>query len=238
MTWDAVENALSYNVYQSNELIANVLETSFTVENLEYYTEYCFTVSSVRNESESDKSEEACAKTYDLPVTAPSNLKAEATSVSEIDLTWDAVENALIYKVYRNGEYVAEVSNPTYTDKDLEYNTEYCYTVSSVRNETESEKSEEVCAKTLGEAIEELASSINIYPNPVEDELFVVTEMNVEEVAIYDVYGRLCCRDASNASTSNSMDTFNVSVQDLKAGVYFINIKTDGGNIVKRFVKK
>ena len=77
---------------------------------------------------------------------------------------------------------------------------------------------------------------LNIYPNPVEDELFVVTEMNVEEVAIYDVYGRLCCRDASNASTS-TMDTFNVSVQDLENGIYFINIKTDNGNVVKRFIK-
>ena len=77
----------------------------------------------------------------------------------------------------------------------------------------------------------------DIYPNPVKDKLTIATEMNVEEVSIYDIYGRLCCRDASNASTS-TMDTFNVSVQDLENGIYFINIKTDNGNIVERFVKK
>ena len=86
------------------------------------------------------------------------------------------------------------------------------------------------------EGIEELSSSINIYPNPVKDELTIATEIRVEEVSIYDIYGRLCCRDASNASTS-TMDTFNVSVQDLENGIYFINIKTDKGNIVKRFIK-
>ena len=93
--------------------------------------------------------------------------------------------------------------------------------------------------RPLGESINELlSSSINIYPNPVENELFIATEMNVKEVAIYDVYGRICCRDASNASTSNSMDTFNVSVQKLEAGVYFVKVVTNEGEIVKRFVKK
>ncbi len=86
------------------------------------------------------------------------------------------------------------------------------------------------------EGIEELSSSINIYPNPVKDELTIATEIRVEEVAIYDIYGRLCCRDASNASTS-TMDTFNVSVQDLENGIYFVNIKTEKGNSVRRFIK-
>ncbi len=76
----------------------------------------------------------------------------------------------------------------------------------------------------------------DIYPNPVKDELTIATEIRVEEVSIYDIYGRLCCRDASNASTS-TMDAFNVSVQDLENGIYFINIKTDKGNIVRRFIK-
>ena len=86
-------------------------------------------------------------------------------------------------------------------------------------------------------SIAENYSNLNIYPNPVENELLIATEMNVEEIAIYDINGRLCT-DASNASTS-TMDTFNVSVHicNLKDGVYFIKIKTDKGNIVKKFIK-
>ena len=58
--------------------------------------------------------------------------------------------------------------------------------------------------------------------------------MNVEEIDIYDIYGRLC-RNISNTST---MNTLNVSVQDLKNGIYFVEIVTDNGKIIKRFVKK
>jgi len=172
------------------------------------------------------------------PLDAPENLVAEVLSTSSIILTWDNVENALSYNVYQANELITNIEETTFTVDGLEYNTEYCYTVTAVRNDEESEESDEECVKTLGESIEELSSSIKIYPNPVENELFLATEVRVEEIAIYDVYGRLCCRDASNASTSNSMDTFNVSVQDLEAGVYFVNIKTENGNVVKRFVKK
>ncbi len=234
LTWDAVENALSYNVYQGAELLANVTETTFTVDNLEPNTEYCFSVTAVRNETESDKSEEACAKTFDLPITTPANLKAEATSISEINLTWDAVENALSYNVYQGAELLANVTETTFTVDNLEPNTEYCFSVTAVRNETESDKSEEACAKTFGDGIEELASSINIYPNPVDNELFLATEVRVEEIAIYDVYGRTTT--VYGLQTTDFVHS--IDVADLEAGVYFVNIKTENGNIVKRFVKK
>ena len=234
LTWDTVENALSYNVYQGAELLANVTETTLTVDNLEPNTEYCFSVAAVRNETESDKSEEACAKTFDLPITTPSNLKAEATSISEINLTWDAVENALSYNVYQGAELLANVTETTFTVDNLEPNTEYCFSVTAVRNETESDKSEEACAKTFGDGIEELASSINIYPNPVDNELFLATEVRVEEIAIYDVYGRKTT--VYGLQTTDFVHS--IDVADLEAGVYFVNIKTENGNIVKRFVKK
>ena len=234
LTWDTVENALSYNVYQGDELLANVTETTLTVDGLEPNTEYCFSVTAVRNETESDKSEEACAKTFDLPITTPSNLKAEATSISEINLTWDTVENALSYNVYQGAELLANVTETTLTVDNLEPNTEYCFSVAAVRNETESDKSEEACAKTFGDGIEELASSINIYPNPVDNELFLATELRVEEIAIYDVYGRTTT--VYGLQTTDFVHS--IDVADLEAGVYFVNIKTENGNIVKRFVKK
>lgn len=87
-----------------------------------------------KGQKESEKSEEVCTKTFDLPITMPTNLVAEALSVSSISLSWNEVENALSYNVYRNNEFVTNVANPAYTYNDLEYDTEYCYTVSAVRN--------------------------------------------------------------------------------------------------------
>ena len=72
----------------------------------------------------------------------------------------------------------------------------------------------------------------NIYPNPVEDELTIATEANVEEIAIYDIYGRTM-RQQVNKTTGQQV----VEVANLETGIYFINIKTDKGNIVRRFIK-
>ncbi len=233
LSWDNCY-ADSYNVYRNGDSIANVTNPTYTDIDLEYNTEYCYTVTAVRNETESDKSEEKCAKTFDLPITTPTNIVAEALSTSSISLSWNEVENALSYNVYQANELIANVEETTFTVDGLEYNTEYCYTVTAVRNETESDKSEEVCAKTLGEKLEELSSSINIYPNPVENELFIATEVRVNEVSIYDIYGRLTMSLQVNETTSQQV----VEVADLEAGVYFVNVKTENGNIVKRFVKK
>ena len=56
----------------------------------------------------------------------------------------------------------------------------------------------------------------------------------VEEVLIYDVYGRQTMCQQVNETTSQQV----VDVADLKAGVYFVKIVTDNGEVVKRFVKK
>ena len=234
LSWDAVEDADSYNVYRDGELLKNVNTNSYLDEGLEAYTEYCYKITAVRNEIETDKSLEVCATTFDLPITTPENLEANALSASSIILTWNVVENAESYNVYRDGNSIANVANPTYTDKDLEYNTKYCYEVAAVRGDEESEKSKMVCAKTLGESIEELSSSINIYPNPVDNELFLATEVRVKEVSIYDIYGRQTMRQQVNETTSQQV----VEVAELEAGVYFMKVVTNEGEIVKRFVKK
>jgi hypothetical protein len=96
-----------------------------------------------------------------------------------------------------------------------------------------TDESEEACATINPEAIEELTSSFNIYPNPVNDKLYIETEMDVEEVAVYDAYGRL-----QVAETPRRQDIVEFDVSNLNAGVYIVMIKTDAGIVTKRFVKK
>ena len=84
------------------------------------------------------------------------------------------------------------------------------------------------------ESISELEASFKVYPNPVSDMLFIEAEIEVEEVAIFDVYGRQ--QNLSNSATqqlSNSID-----VSSLNNGIYFLKVVTSEGEVVKRFIKE
>ena len=81
--------------------------------------------------------------------------------------------------------------------------------------------------------MENNVADIAMYPNPVKDELILATELSVEEIAIYDIYGRMTT--VYGLQTTDFIHT--IDVADLEAGVYFVNIKTENGNIVKRFIK-
>ena len=231
LTWKIVENALSYNVYQDNSLIANVASNMYSANDLESYTEYCFTVTAVRNETESDKSEEVCAKTMDLSVTKPEEVVVTPINTSSIIITWDIVENALSYNLYRDNELVENLKNTNYADTGLEYDTEYCYVVTAVRNETESDKSEEVCVKTLGEGVNEISASVNVYPIPVTDKLYIDADEYVEEVCIYTLSGVMIYREID-------FDNKSIDVSNMNSGVYFVMIKTNDVVVTKRFVKE
>ena len=81
------------------------------------------------------------------------------------------------------------------------------------------------------EGIEDLTSSFRIYPNPANDKLYIETEVEIEEVVVYDIYGR-------QQSTDNGQQPSCIDVSGLNSGVYFVKVVTDNGEVVKCFVKK
>ena len=84
-----------------------------------------------------------------------------------------------------------------------------------------------------GDAIEEMTStSLLVYPNPVNDRLYIEAEVEIEEVVVYDVFGRQ--QELSAISGQQSV----VDVTSLNSGVYFVKVVTRNGEMVKRFVKK
>ena len=149
-------------------------------------------------------------------------------------IRWEAPEkgNPVGYKVLVNNKVVIENTS------DLSYNftsSDELF-IAEVIALYEEEKTSVAVAKTYrqGENIVEHNNELNcnIYPNPASDILTIATEANVEEIAIYDIYGR-AVRQQVNETTGQQV----VDVADLENGIYFINIKTDKGNIVKRFIK-
>ncbi|MBQ4549236.1 MAG: leucine-rich repeat domain-containing protein [Bacteroidales bacterium] len=101
------------------------------------------------------------------------------------------------------------------------------YDIRKIGGEDEEEDENE-------ENIEEKFNSLGIYPNPAENLLFLATEMNVEEIAIYDIFGRKIMSPEVYNSTSQQV----VDIADLTTGVYFIKVRTNNNEVTKRFVKK
>ena len=69
-----------------------------------------------------------------------------------------------------------------------------------------------------------LESSINIYPNPVKDELKIESDLEIKKVEILDYSGKVI---------KNS-----INVSALPQGVYFVKIETDKGIVTKRIIKE
>jgi polyhydroxybutyrate depolymerase len=75
------------------------------------------------------------------------------------------------------------------------------------------------------------ATSFNIYPNPVQNELSI-TDLNgigIEHLAIFDASGRLV---KSFGATVAKLD-----VSDLESGTYMLNVTTETGSFCHAFVK-
>lgn len=73
-------------------------------------------------------------------------------------------------------------------------------------------------------------SSVNIYPNPVNNKLFVSTNSKIETISIYTITGVM----VYNEKISNNV----IDVTSLNSGIYFVKINTREGEIIERFVKK
>ena len=243
LTWDAVEDAASYKVYRNNSFIADVNTTSYTDDDIELGVVYCYTLRSFYDENNiSAFSQEVCAHVGELPCDAPTNISAEvAENAADYEhkfkatITWKSATNAESYEVYINNELLGNTSTTSYITGFDDEGT-YDVNVVTICENGKSELSETHKLVIKGNSINETESNLSIYPNPVDDVLHIGINDAIEEVTIYNIYGTAIYSQRVNESTRQQVMSVNVS--NLNSGIYFLNINTDNGNIVKRFVKK
>ena len=75
-----------------------------------------------------------------------------------------------------------------------------------------------------------IASTFNVYPNPVKTSFEVSSDKNIGSVNVFDLQGK---QVASNNSQSSK-----VNVENLPAGMYIVNVEIDGKVISKKLIKE
>ena len=239
LTWEALADAETFTVYQDGEAIAeNLTEGFYAVEGLAE-GEYCFAVRAYNAAGSSKSTEDACVTIEgDEPIvpepTVPAApvVRVKEVTATTVILEWDAVEGATEYALYSGDEKLGTLAETIAGVQALTPETTYCFTVTAINEVGESEHSEEVCATTLKEdGIAENEAAFNIYPNPVVDRLVIETEATIEAVTIYTLTGVMIYSEVD--FNNNTID-----VTDFAGGVYVMKVRTENGEVVKRFIKK
>lgn len=70
--------------------------------------------------------------------------------------------------------------------------------------------------------------AFNIYPNPANNTIFIDTERNIEGITIYNTSGQKVA----------TFKTKTIDTSQLTAGIYFIEVQTNGQKSLQRFIKQ
>ena len=238
LTWNTSYTAISYKVYRDDELIAEVSENTYTDTGLNPGTEYCYTVRSVCEIGTSQASAESCATTLEaiIPCEAPNNITANVKQdaadfehLFKITLEWEAVEEADSYNIYLNEE---KIGNTNETSFVLGYDNEetITLTISSSCGEQESSLSDDIVLNLIDDAIIENNISLEIHPIPADDKIFITSSEIIKQISIFNITGVMVYESKNN--------TEEIDISEFNNGIYFIKIKTDKGNIIKKVIKE
>ncbi|MFA5556474.1 MAG: BspA family leucine-rich repeat surface protein [Flavobacteriaceae bacterium] len=102
------------------------------------------------------------------------------------------------------------------------------YNLPIITNSTETE----IVQPTSSVSQHNLNNLISVYPNPTNGILHISSKENIiiEEVKIYNLQGRELFGSVQHLET--------ISIENLSAGIYLMNIKTNQGVISKKVIKK
>lgn len=92
------------------------------------------------------------------------------------------------------------------------------------------------CGGTFLSMSKEIAISkpISLYPNPADDILKIDLKRNcIAEYSIYDISGKLIINGSARV-----INEFDIQIQSLHPGIYFIKINTEDHIYTKKFIKK
>jgi len=220
VSWEDVTNEDGYKLYRSlsasgtysqiETLGANV--TTYSNTDLNPNTQYCYKVESYNSAGSSGYSPYDCATTdQDLP-SSPSWLTATTYSNSQINISWEDVTNEDGYKLYRSlsasGTYsqieTLGANVTTYSNTDLNPNTQYCYKVEAYNGAGNSGYSPYDCATTD----QDLPSS----PSWLTATTYSNSQINISWEDVTNEDGYKLYRSLSASGTYSQIETLGANV--------------------------
>ena len=156
------------------------------------------------------------------------NLQAEAATTEGVTLTWDAPEGAINYIVSRNGIEIGETTETTYFDPVAH---EGFYTYSVVAEYPEGVSIPVSVIIEFLDAIEEAECDFRIYPNPVNNTLYINGGNAEYTYTMYNGMGQVVANGIARG-------TEQISVEGMTSGVYFLRLTTGTQIRVEKVVVK
>ena len=166
---------------------------------------------------------EMCEGIQNLQLVLPPNPEYPAS------FTWEAPaeSDVLHYEIYCDSRFMGTTEELSYTDMTATGSFYYIYSVRPIYEDCFGLMSHLV-ADYINDVDENNTIKATIYPNPSQNEFNIVCD-NMTRITVYNVMGSKIMDTDVNSSR--------YSISSLESGVYFINIETTNGSIVKKVVK-
>ena len=182
----------------------------------------------------------------------PSAMTLTRVCEGKATFVWSPVDDVEFYDVYLLGDkYMEVVASVTETTAEVDVvedgsgNYNFWYSLTA-RNDTEGWESKRRnainysggtvdCALGVDDV---LASSIVMYPNPADNQVFIdfgTANLTNVDIEVTNSLGQVI-QTISNKDVSNSQATINVS--NFGTGIYFVTITADGQQATKKLVVK
>lgn len=187
------------------------------------FIEQGFLFSWVNDCSAQNPNYEMCEGIQNLQLVLPPNPEYPAS------FTWEAPaeSDVLHYEIYRDSRFMGTTEELSYTDMTATGSFFYIYSVRPIYEDCSGMMSHLV-ADYINDVYENNTIKATIYPNPSQNEFNIVCD-NMTRITVYNVMGSKIMDTDVNSSR--------YSISSLESGVYFINIETTDGNIVRKVVR-
>lgn len=142
---------------------------------------------------------------------------------------WTAVEGAVAYNLYRDGELMAgNLAATAYDDHEMPLNAVHCYSVQTVFEKGVSDLSDGACANYF-QSVDENDGWVKVFPNPTSDKVTVECE-GMTQIEVYSAEGKLVQRVKVEGDVCQ--------IDGLESGVYMFRILKGEGVLTRKVVKR